>query len=426
MAVAQVHNTAELVAKDQAHLLHPVSNLKQMREQGPLIFSRGEGIYLWDTDGTRYIDGFSGLWNVNVGHGRRELAVAAAEQIEEAAFIPTFFGLASPPAIELAAKLAELFPGNLNHINFTSGGAESNETALKISRYYWYLKGQPDKIKIISRKQGYHGIAMGALAATGIPTYHQGFGPGVPGFVHVSAPFDYRTNDQNLDEAGFVAQLVRELEEMIEREGADTIAAMIGEPVQGAGGVVVPPDSYWQAIAPVLKKHNILLIADEVICGFGRTGSMFGMQTYNFQPDIASFAKGVTSGYIPLSGVAVSDEIYDVMSEPDRMFMHRFTYSGHPLACAVALRNIDIIERENLPANARETGDHLRAELNRLVGDHKNVGEIRGQGQMTVVELVQDRQTKEKIDPATNPSATLTAATRKHGIIVRPTDLGIG
>ena len=425
MAVAQVHNTAELVAKDQAHLLHPVSNLKQMREQGPLIFQRGEGIYLWDTDGKQYIDGFSGLWNVNVGHGRHELAVAAAEQIDEAAFIPTFFGLASPPAIELAAKLAEMFPGELNHINFTSGGAESNETALKISRYYWYLKGQPDKFKIISRKQGYHGIAMGALAATGIPTYHQGFGPGVPGFVHVSAPFDYRTNEQGLDEAGFVAQLVRELEEMIEREGADTIAAMIGEPVQGAGGVVVPPDSYWQAIAPVLKKHEILLIADEVICGFGRTGAMFGMETYGFQPDIASFAKGVTSGYIPLGGVAVSDEIFDVMAEPDRMFMHGFTYSGHPVACAVGLRNIQIIEDEKLAENAGAMGAYLLGELARLVGDHPNVGNVRGKGLMLFVEPVTDRGTKQKFDPAQDIGGKLQAATRKRGLIVRCTNDGI-
>ncbi|MDQ2682533.1 MAG: aminotransferase class III-fold pyridoxal phosphate-dependent enzyme, partial [Chloroflexota bacterium] len=499
MAVAQAFNTAELAAKDRAHMVHPVSNIKQVLESGPLVLHRGEGVYLWDTDGKQYIDGFAGLWNVNVGHGRHELAVAASEQIDEVAFVPTFFGLAAPPAIELAAKLAEMFPGSLNHVQFTSGGAESNETALKIARYYWFLKGQPEKIKVISRKHAYHGIAMGALAATGIPTYHQGFGPGVPGYVHVSAPYDYRFNPDGLDEAGFVDFLVRELEETIAREGADTIAAMIAEPVQGAGGVVVPPDSYWDAITPILKKHNILLIADEVICGFGRTGRMFGMETYGFQPDkikvisrkhayhgiamgalaatgipayhegfgpgvpgyvhltapyayrngegmsdeefvaslvreleetieregadtiaamigepvqgaggvvvppdgywdavapvlkkhgillifdevicgfgrtgkmfgmetyaqqpdIVSFAKGITSGYVPLGGVGVSDEIAEAMIAPDRMFMHGFTYSGHPVACAVAMPNIDIIERENLPANAASAGEYL-------------------------------------------------------------------
>jgi 4-aminobutyrate--pyruvate transaminase len=424
MTVTQAWNTAELVAKDKAYLLHPVSNLKLVSEEGPLVLARGEGVYLWDTDGKRYIDGFAGLWNVNVGHGRHELAVAAAEQIDEVAFVPTFFGLASPPTIELAAKLAEMFPGDLNHIHFTSGGAESNETALKIARYYWWLKGKPEKIKIISRKMGYHGIAMGALAATGIPTYHEGFGPGVPGYIHVTAPYKYR-NGEGLTDQEFIDKLVNEVEELIAREGADTIAAFIGEPVQGAGGVVVPPDGYWKAIAPVLKRHDILLIADEVICGFGRTGKMFGAQTYGFQPDLASFAKGVTSGYIPLGGVAVSNEIFETLSRPDRMFMHGFTYSGHPVACAVALRNIRIIEEENLPANAREAGEHLRSELHRLLDEHLHVGEIRGKGLMTIVEVVENRDTKAKFDPGLKYGDKLTNATRKQGVIVRCTNDGI-
>jgi len=399
MVVAQAWNTAELVAKDKANLLHPVSNLKQVRENGPLVLARGEGVYLWDTDGKQYIDGFSGLWNVNVGHGRHELAEAAADQIDEVAFVPTFFGLAAPPAIELATKLANMFPGSLNHIHFTSGGAESNETALKIARYYWFLKGKPDKIKIISRKMGYHGIAMGALAATGIPTYHEGFGPGVPGYVHVSAPYDYR-NGEGLSESEFVNKLLKELEELIATEGAENIAAMIGEPVQGAGGVVVPPDGYWKAVLPVLKKNNILLIADEVICGFGRTGTMFGETTYGFEPDLASFAKGVTSGYIPLGGVAVSDEIFDVMSAPDRMFMHGFTYSGHPVACAVGLRNLQIIEDENLPENAGKMGAYLLSELHRKLDSHPHVGNVRGKGCMLFTEVVADKGTKAKYDPA--------------------------
>jgi adenosylmethionine-8-amino-7-oxononanoate aminotransferase len=425
MAVAQVHDTAELVAKDRAHMVHPVTNIKQVLETGPLVFAKGEGVYLWDTDGNKYIDGFAGLWNVNVGHGRHELAVAAAEQIDDVAFVPTFFGLSSPAAIDLAAKLGHLFPGDLNHMHFTSGGAEANESALKIARYYWYLKGQPDKIKVISRKQAYHGIAMGALAATGIPGYHQGFGPGVPGYVHVSPPYAYRFNEQNLDEAGFVAQLAKELEEMIEREGANTIAAMIGEPIQGAGGVLVPPATYWDAITPILKKHNILLISDEVICGFGRTGSMFGMETYGFQPDIASFAKGVTSGYIPLGGVALSDEIFNVMAEPDRMFMHGFTYSGHPVACAVGLRNIQIIEDEKLAANAGAMGEYLLGELQRLLGDHSNMGNIRGKGLMLICELAANRETKEKFDPAKNVGGKLQEATRKRGLIVRCSNDGV-
>jgi adenosylmethionine-8-amino-7-oxononanoate aminotransferase len=424
MAIAQTWNTADLVAKDKAHLLHPVSNLKLVRERGPLVLARGEGVYLWDTDGNRYIDAFAGLWNVNAGHGRHELAIAASEQIDEVAFVPTFFGLASPPAIELSAKLAELFPGNLNHIHYTSGGAESNESALKIARYYWFLKGKPDKIKIISRKLGYHGIAMGALAATGIPSYHEGFGPGVPGYVHLSAPYAYR-NAEGMSEQEYVAQLARELEELIEREGAGTIAAMIGEPVQGAGGVIVPPDAYWTTLKPILEKHQILLIADEVICGFGRTGRMFGEQTYGFEADLASFAKGVTSGYIPLGGVAVSDEIYDVMADPDRMFMHGFTYAGHPVACAVGLRNIQIIEEENLPANAAAMGDYLLAELRRLLGDRPYIGEVRGKGLMFMVEYAADKATKAKFDPKLDVGGRVQAATRARGLIVRCSNDGI-
>ncbi|MCC7025078.1 MAG: aspartate aminotransferase family protein [Thermomicrobiales bacterium] len=424
MAVTQTWNTTELVAQDKAHLLHPVSNLKAVRENGPLVMVRGEDVFLWDSDGKRYIDAFAGLWNVNVGHARPELADAAAAQIREVEFVPTFFGLASPPPIELATRLAALFPDPLNHFQFTAGGSESNETALKIARYYWWLSGKQDKVKILSRNMAYHGIAMGALAATGIPSYHEGFGPRTPGFLHLTPPYTYR-NGEGMSEDEFVAALVRELEETIAREGADTIAALIGEPVQGAGGVVVPPQGYWPAVADVLKKHDILLIFDEVITGFGRTGTMFGMQQYGVTPDIVSFAKGVTSGYVPLGGVGVSDAIHDALSTPDRMFMHGFTYSGHPVACAVALPNIDIIEREKLPENAARAGDYLLGALRDRLANSPHLGEVRGKGLMTFVELVADRKTKAKLDPSLNVSARLTKATRDRGIIVRPVNDGI-
>jgi 4-aminobutyrate--pyruvate transaminase len=406
------------VAKDKAHLLHPLANLKQLREKGPLIFTRGEGVYLWDSDGNRFMDSFSGLWNVNVGHGRHELAQAAAEQIDEVAFVPTFFGLASPPVIELGTKLADLFPGKLNHFQFTSGGSESNETALKIARYYWWLKGQPEKIKILSRKMAYHGIAMGALAATGIAPYHEGFGPGVPGFVHIHAPYPYRTGD-GLSDGEFVQKLVEDLEATIEREGAGTIAAMIGEPVQGAGGVVVPPAGYWDAIIPVLKKHNILLIADEVICGFGRTGSMFGMETYNFEPDMATFAKGVTSGYIPLGGVAVSDEIFDVLSEPDRMFMHGFTYAGHPVAAAVALRALEIYDEDEIVDHVRAVAPGFAARIMELTA-HPLVGHGRAAGLVGAIELMADPAQKVPFDPAQKIRARVVEHALDYGVILRP------
>jgi 4-aminobutyrate--pyruvate transaminase len=424
MAVAQTWNAAELIELDRQHMLHPVSNLAVIERSGATVITRGDGVYIWDAEGNRYIDAFSGLWNVNIGHGRSELADAAAAQIRDLDFAPTFFGLSNPPAIELSAKLATLFPDPINTFQFTSGGAESNETALKIARYYWWLKGQGEKVKIISRKMGYHGIAMGALSATGIPAYHEGFGPQVPGFVHLTAPYDYR-NGEGMSEDEFIAFLVRELEETIAREGADTIAAMIGEPVQGAGGVVVPPEKYWDAIVPVLKANNILLIFDEVICGFGRTGSMFGMQTYGQVSDLVSFAKGITSGYIPLGGVGMSDEIAETLKGADRMFMHGFTYSGHPVACAVALPNIRIIEEENLPANAKWAGDYLLGRLHDLLDDHPHVGNVRGKGLMLLVEIVADKETKAKTDPAFNLGGKLTGATRRNGLIVRGTNDGI-
>lgn len=417
MTMAKTWNTADLADKDKKYMLHPASNLHQLLETGPLVFTRGEGVYLWDSDGKRYIDAFAGLWNVNVGHGRTVLAEAAKEQAEELAFSPTFSGLATPPVIELAAKLGDMFPNPLNHFQFTSGGAESNETAMKIARYYWYLRGKPEKVKIISRMMGYHGIAMGALSATGIPAYWTGFGPRPEGFIFNSAPYKYR-NGEGLSDDEFVAKLVQELKDTIAKEGADTIAAFIGEPVQGAGGVVPPPQNYWTEISKVLKEHNILLIHDEVITGFGRTGTMFGMQQYGVTPDIVSFAKGITSGYIPLGGVGVSDDIFDVMAEPDQIFMHGFTYSGHPVACAVALRNIQIIEDENLPANAGEVGPYMIDELSKLL-ERPYVGNVRGKGLMMLVEFVANKETKEKLSPSLSAGSRLLAATRKRGVVVR-------
>ena len=418
------YDSARLKELDIAHHLHPVSNLKQVAAHGPLVMVRGAGSTIWDADGKEYIDAFAGLWNINVGHGRKELAETARQQIEEIAYGPTFFGLATPPPIELAAKLAGMYPGPVNHFQFTSGGAESNESAIKIARYYWALKGQPEKVTIVSRMMGYHGIAMGALSATGIPAYWANFGPRPEGFVHLMAPYAYRNADDPNDEDAFVDKLVDELEELIEREGAGTIAALIGEPVQGAGGVVPPPQGYWARMKEVLDANDILLIADEVITGFGRTGTMFGVQQYGVQPDIVSIAKGITSGYIPLGAVGVTDEIYQTMLEPDAMFMHGFTYSGHPVACAVGLTNIGIIEAERLDAQAAETGPYLLGRLEELLG-HQNVGDVRGKGMMMIVEVVKDKDSKAAFTAADGVGAKLTKATRERGVIVRAGDNGV-
>jgi 4-aminobutyrate--pyruvate transaminase len=317
-----------------------------------------------------------------------------------------------------------MYPGPVNHFQFTSGGAESNETAIKIARYYWALRGQPEKVTILSRFVGYHGIAMGTLSATGIPAFWQNFGPRPAGFIHLMAPYPYRNADDPSDDDAFVDKLAGELEETIAREGARTIAAMIAEPIQGAGGVIVPPARYWDRVAEILSANDILLIADEVITGFGRTGQMFGAQTYDFQPDIVSIAKGISSGYIPLGTVGVTDEIFQTMLEPDAMFMHGFTYSGHPVACAVALRNIAILEDEELASNAAEQGAYLLSRLEEL-SPHQNVGDVRGKGLMLMVEVVKDKASKESFTPADDAGPRLARAVRKHGIVPFASEKGI-
>jgi adenosylmethionine-8-amino-7-oxononanoate aminotransferase len=416
-------DTERLLALDLAHILHPVTNLHRHAKTGALVLTKGDGVYVWDSTDKRYIDGFAGLWNINVGHGRSVLAEAAKAQINTLAFAPNFFGLATPPSIELAAKLAQIVPGNINHFQFTSGGSESNESAIKIARYFWAIQGHADKVKIISRQNAYHGIGGLTTTATGVPAYWKDFGPAAPGFLHVTSPNLYRSNPNNLSLEQFVAHLEQELEDTIAREGANTIAAFLGEPTQGAGGVCAAPDGYWQMVRRVCDKHQILLIADEVITGFGRSGKMFGIETYNFAPDILCVAKGITSGYIPLGAVGVSDAIYNELIKPDRMFMHGFTYSGHPVACAVALENIDILETEQLPENARVRGAELLEQM-QVVLQHDHVGDVRAKGLMMLVEVVQDKATKAPYPPL-SIGGKLQAATRKRGLIVRCGDNGI-
>ena len=421
---ARTWDTERLLELDLAHVLHPVTNLHRHAKSGPLILTKGEGIHVWDSTGKRYIDGFAGLWNINVGHGRAELAEAARNQMNQLAFAPNFFGIATPPSIELAAKLAQMMPGHLNHFQFTSGGSESNESAIKIARYYWSIQGRCDKQKIISRLGAYHGVGGATTTATGIPAYWKDFGPAAPGFVYVSSPNLYRNKPDDMSLEGFIAQLETELETTIADEGAATIAAFIGEPTQGAGGVCAAPDGYWAMVQRVLKKHDILLIADEVITGFGRSGQMFGHQTYGFTPDLICIAKGITSGYIPLGAVGIADEIVGVLQTPDRMFMHGFTYSGHPVACAVALENIKLLEDEQLPENARVMGDKLLHDMRAAVAGHAHVGDIRAKGLMMLVEVVQDKTTKAPY-PALSIGGKLQAATRARGLIVRCGDNGI-
>ena len=351
-----------LVAADQRHLIHPLHFAKD--HANPKVYVSGSGAILRTADGREYIDGLSSLWNVNIGHGRKELAAAAAAQMEQLAYCSAYAGFTNEPAIKLAEKLVSLAYDNMAAVYFTTSGAESNESAFKFARYHWKRLGKPNKVKIISRRYGYHGVTLAAMSATSLPNYHKMFGPMVPEFLQVAPPYPYRWPGNG--DAGIGA--ADAVEEAILAEGADTVAAIIAEPVMGSGGVIVPPATYFPRLREICDRHDVLLIADEVITGFGRTGQWFGMGHWDTKPDLMSFAKGVTSGYVPLGGVIISKHMHQVLLDApaDEKFMHAATYSGHPVCCAVGLANIDIIEKEGMVERARVQGDRFRAGLKHL------------------------------------------------------------
>lgn len=390
----------ELSELDKKHFLHPTSSIQQQQEDGPAkIFTKGDGIYLYDINGNKFIDGLSCLWNVNVGHGRKELAQAAKEQMETLGFSSTFGTFSHEPVIQLATKLAERAPGDLNTVFFTSGGSESNDSAFKMVRNYWKLEGKPTKTKIVSRRTSYHGVAMGATSATGLKPFRDFTTSLAPDFHYVeSTPEAFRA--------------------FIEAEGADTIAAFISEPVQGTGGVHPAPENYFQEIRKICNEYDILFIADEVITGFGRTGMYFGMERYGVVPDLMSIAKGITSGYVPLGGVILSDKIMETFKEKtDGLFMHGYTYSGHPTSCAVALENLEIIEKEGLVENARNMGAYMLEGFKRLQADHNIIGEVRAIGLMGAIEIVQNKETNERFPEPLAP--TLVSKATDRGLICR-------
>ncbi|HEX6384036.1 MAG TPA: aspartate aminotransferase family protein [Anaerolineae bacterium] len=379
--------------RDQQHLLHPLQH--PTAHHNPLIIESGHGIWLRTVDGKEYIDGLAGLWNVLIGHGNEELAEAARRQMAELAYCSNYVGAANLPAIALADRLAGFAYPSLNYTYFTSGGAEANESAFKTARYYWKRQGKPDKVNVIARQDAYHGVTLAAMSATGITPYWPMFEPRVPGFLHIPAPYPYRYQSDVKAGETIGQAAARALEEAIVREGPDTVAAFIAEPVQGAGGVIVPPDDYFPHVREICDEYNVLLIADEVITGFGRTGDWFALYRWGIEPDIMTFAKGITSGYLPLGGMQLSDEIRDVIlsAPPNQRWMHAYTYSGHATCCAVALRNLDILEKEDLIAQAAQMGERLLAGLQTLM-DFPSVGNVRGLGLMAAVEFVADRQTK--------------------------------
>jgi adenosylmethionine-8-amino-7-oxononanoate aminotransferase len=404
--------TADLLLEsDRRHLIHPLHHPKDSAQAR--IFVEGHGAMLRTADGSEYIDGLSALWNVNVGHGRKELADAAAAQMAKLAYASAYAGFSNEPAIRLAERIVDLCYDNMTAAYFTTGGAESNESAFKIARYYWKRMGKPNKVKIISRQYGYHGVTLAAMSATSLPGYHKMFGPLVPEFLQVAPPYPYRwpgNGDAGIEAADAV-------EAAIEQQGEDTVAAVICEPVMGAGGVIVPPPTYFPRLRQICDKHNVLLIADEVITGFGRTGRWFALGHWDVQPDLMSFAKGVTSGYLPLGGVVVSKHVHQVIEEAplDERFMHAATYSGHPVCCAVGLRNIDIIEQEGLPDRAAVMGKKLLAGLETL-RSLPSVGDVRGLGMMAAVELVEDQATRK---PAIGPGGRVVSEAMQRGLIIR-------
>ena len=393
----------------EAHLesiWSPFQQMQGLRGTGPVVFDRAEGVRIWDVEGREYLDGHGSLWLANVGYGRTEIADAVYEQMKKMAFFPMFMGFSHQPAITLATKLTELAaPEGMSKVFFSDSGSEAVETSLKIARQYWKNLGRGTKYKFIARRRGYHGVTFGALSATGIPANRRMFEPLVPGFRHIAEPDCYRNSfGEGLTEAEVAEAAAAALREAIVAEHPETVAAFIAEPVQGAGGVIVPPESYLRRCQQICAEHEVLFIADEVVTAFGRLGSWFGCRRYDVQPDMMCFAKGLTSGYVPMGATMVTDAIYQAfLGDPaeGREFRHGNTYSGHAAAAAAAIANLGIIEREDLSENARVVGMHLLERL-RSLDRHEIVGDVRGTGLLCRVELVADRETRR---PFENPGS---------------------
>ncbi|GAA6131441.1 aspartate aminotransferase family protein [Halopseudomonas sabulinigri] len=388
-------NTAELQAMDAAHYLHPFTDHKELGARGTRIIERAEGVYLWDSEGNKVLDGMAGLWCVNVGYGRKELAEAAYQQMLQLPYYNSFFQCANPPAVQLAKAIADVAPAHMNHVFFTGSGSESNDTVLRMVRRYWDLKGKSGKKTIISRINGYHGSTVAGASLGGMSVMHEQGDLPIPGIVHIPQPYWYgEGGDMTPDEFGVWA--AQQLEAKIQELGEDQVAAFIAEPIQGAGGVIIPPDTYWPEIKRILAKYDILLVIDEVICGFGRTGEWFGSQHYDLKPDFMPIAKGMTSGYLPMGGVIVSDRVAATLIEHGGEFFHGYTYSGHPAAAAVGLENLRIMRDEKLIDYVKqEAAPYLQEKIAELA-EHRLVGEVRGVGLLGAIELVKDKATRER------------------------------
>ncbi len=418
-ATAAIGNSA--ASRDKAYFLHPYTNLHLHETQGPLIVERGAGVRVFDDAGKEYIEGLASLWCVSLGWGEERLVEAATRQMRKLSSYHVFGHKSHEPGIDLAERLVALAPAPMSKVFFANSGSEANDTAIKLIWYYNNALGRPEKKKILSRVKAYHGVTIASASLTGLPNNHRDFDLPIARILHADCPHHYRGAEPGESEEAFAARLAASLEALILAEGPDTIAAMFAEPVMGAGGVIVPPASYFQAIQPVLRKYDILLVVDEVICGFGRTGNFWGSQTFGIEPDILTCAKQLSSGYLPISAVLVSDAIYRACVDESRKigtFGHGYTYSAHPVAAAVALETLKIYEERDILSQVRAVAPLFQRRLKALA-DHPLVGEARGVGLIGAIELVADKASKAPFDPAGRAGATVNALAQENGLIVR-------
>jgi len=418
MSLTESRTLAEWQALDREHYLHPFTDHKELGEKKSRIITRADGVYIYDADGNRILDGMSGLWCVNAGYGRRELVEAASAQMSELPYYNSFFQCASPPSIELADRLSRITQPQLDWVFFAGSGSEAIDSMIRIVRRYWELEEQPRRTHIIARINAYHGSTIGGTSLGGMQPQRAQGGPLVPDIEHVPQPYWF-DSDRSLSPEDFGVAVARELEQKIDEIGEDRVAAFVGEPVQGAGGVIIPPETYWPEVARICRERGILLVTDEVICGFGRLGRWFGADHYGLEPDLMTFAKGVTSGYLPLGGVMVGNRVADVLVDRGGEFFHGYTYSGHPACCAVAIANIDIIEREGLVERVRsEIGPYLQAAWATL-GEHPLVGETRMVGLMGALELVADKASLERFDKKRRAGTVCRDLSVANGLVMR-------
>ena len=408
-------------SRDIASVLHAYTNLKAHQETGPLVIRKGKGIWVYDESGKGYIEGLAGLWCTSLGFGEERLVEAAARQMRELPFYHVFASKTHHPAIELAERLLALVPVPMSKASFANSGSEANDSVVKLVWYYNNALGRPKKKKIISRLRGYHGVTVAAASLTGLPANHMDFDLPIANIIHADCPHYYRYGAEGETEEEFATRMAESLERQIQEEGPETVAAFIAEPVMGAGGVIVPPKTYFEKIQAVLKKYDVLFVADEVICGFGRTGNMFGTETFGLKPDIMTMAKALSSAYLPISAVLISEPIFQAISEnSDKIgtFGHGFTYSGHPVPAAVAVETLKIYEERDIVGHVRSVMGRFQQRLH-AYADHPLVGETRGVGLVGAIELVRDKASKEPFDPSHGLGAYVAAQAQENGLIVR-------